>query len=94
MVRVFHPMHDEVGLRRFGQVPLTLYEADRDNASLALPRRSARGVAVTSLHYTLNVSPVWVFLPKLQQDEGTSLVACRKLRGWVTKAEAIPVVKL
>ena len=27
-----------------------------DNASLALPRRSAGGVAVTSPHYTLNVS--------------------------------------
>src|SRR5882762_11185595 len=37
--------------------PLALCEVDRDKASLALPRRSAGGVAVTSPHYTVNVSP-------------------------------------
>src|SRR5882762_6780864 len=37
--------------------PLALCEVDRDNASLALPRRSTGGVAVTSPHYTVNVSP-------------------------------------
>ena len=53
--------------------PLTLYEVDRDNASLALPRRSAGGVAVTSPNYPLNVSPVWVFLKMLEREGAPSL---------------------
>ena len=37
--------------------PLALCEVDRDKASLALSRRSTGGVAVTSPHYKVNVSP-------------------------------------
>ena len=64
--------------------PLALCEVDRDKASLALPRRSAGGVAVTSPHYTVNVSPARRRKLQLTFTFGNRLATVRT--GWNSRA--------
>jgi hypothetical protein len=40
--------------------------------------KECRGVAVTSPHYTLNVSPVWVFLQLLEREGAASLFGLKR----------------